>query len=127
MFRGVSILFLLCLFGFCAVAAVSAQMPPPQPAGITRPVKILSKPRADYTDAARTNNIQGTVQVSVTFLPDGTVGKISDVARNNSNLRKFGLVKSAMDAARKVKFQPAMKNGKPVKEVKILEYTFTLY
>jgi TonB family protein len=119
MFRQISILLFLCLVGFCA--AVEAQIQ----AG--KPLLITSKPRADYTDAARENNIQGKVQVRVTFLPDGTIGDVTDVRRNNENLRKFGLVKSAMEAARKIKFQPQMKKGKPVKAVKILEYPFTLY
>jgi hypothetical protein len=119
MFRHISILFLLCLFGFCVAAHAQTET--------DKPLKILSKPRADYTDAARANNIQGTVQIEVTFLPDGTIGKVSDIPQNKENLRRFGLVNSSMAAAKKVKFEPAVKNGKPVKAVKILTYTFTLY
>lgn len=119
MFKHISILFLLCLFSFCL--AVNAQTE------TDKPLKILSKPAANYTDAARTNNIQGSVLVKVTFLANGKIGKVSDVPKNNENLRKFGLVNAAMEAARKIKFEPVMKNGKPVKVVKMLEYNFTLY
>lgn len=131
MFKQVSILLFLCLVSFCAVAEAQRQGQPPQPrqpqAAINKPLKIFSKPRAYYTDLARANNIQGTVRVSVTFLPDGTIGKVGDVARNHENLRKFGLVRAAMEAARKVKFEPEIRNGKPVKTTKILEYGFRIY
>src|SRR5258706_3389145 len=41
--------------------------PPPRIAGVTTGIKILSKPRPGYTDAARTANIQGTVILRVVF------------------------------------------------------------
>ena len=119
MIKHISILFFLCLFSFCL--AVKAQTE------TDKPLMILSKPRPNYTDEARTNNIQGTVQVRVTFLPDGTIGKISDVPQNKENLRRFGLVKAALEAAKKIRFEPAVKNGKPIKATRILTYSFTLY
>lgn len=119
MFKHVSILFLLCLSGFCASA--QAQTEPLQG------LKILSQPQAEYTDQARMNNIQGTVQVRVTFLPNGTIGKVSDVRENHADLRKFGLVRAAMKAAKKIKFEPPVRNGKPLKASAIVEYRFTLF
>jgi TonB family protein len=119
MFKSVSILFLLCLFGFCVAARAQTET--------DKTVKILSKPRADYTDAARTNNVEGRVQVRVTFLADGTIGNIGDVAENHEDLRKHGLVKAAMEAAQKIKFEPAVKNGKPISVTKTLTYSFILY
>ncbi|MDQ3802157.1 MAG: energy transducer TonB [Acidobacteriota bacterium] len=128
MFKRVSVLLFLCLVSFCVVAEAQRQPQTRQrQPGINKPLKILSRPHAAYTDAARQNNIQGTVQVRITFLPDGTIGQVSDVARNHENLRKFGLVRAAMEAARKVKFEPEIRNGKPVKATKIMEYSFTLF
>ncbi|HEX8734765.1 MAG TPA: energy transducer TonB [Pyrinomonadaceae bacterium] len=119
MLKHVSILFVLCLFGFCAIIQAQTET--------NKPVKILSKPRANYTDEARTNNVQGTVLVEVTFLPDGTIGKVSDVPKNKEALRRFGLVKNVIEAAKKIKFEPEIKDGKPIRTTKILSYTFTLY
>ncbi|HEY0047853.1 MAG TPA: energy transducer TonB [Pyrinomonadaceae bacterium] len=119
MFRHISILFLLCLFGFCV--AVKAQTE------TYKPLKILSKPAANYTNAARANNIQGRVRVKVTFMANGKIGKVSDEPQNHEDVKKSGLVKAAIEAAKKIRFEPAIKNGKPVTAVKIIEYTFTLY
>lgn len=94
----------------------------PVPAGPTEPVKIISKPRANYTDAARTNNIQGVVRVRVTFLANGSIGGISPV----SNLG-YGLTEQALAAARSIRFEPAKKGGVPYSVTKVVEYTFTLY
>jgi TonB family protein len=96
--------------------------PEPKPVGPTEPVKIISKPRANYTDAARTNNIQGVVRVKVTFLANGTIGSISPV----SNLG-YGLTEQALAAARSIRFEPAKKGGVPYSVTKVVEYTFTLY
>lgn len=120
MFRHVSILFLLCLFGFCA-APVWAQTQ------ADKPPRILSRPRPAYTDEARKDNIQGVVLVKVTFEADGNIGKVTDVSENAENLRKSGLVNAAIEAAKKIKFEPAMKNGKPAKVTQIMQYRFTLY
>ncbi|HEX8249033.1 MAG TPA: energy transducer TonB [Pyrinomonadaceae bacterium] len=119
MFKHISILLFLCFIGFCTTVKAQTQT--------DKPLKILSKPRPSYTDEARKNNIQGTVQVAVTFLSDGTIGKVGDVRQNNVNLRKYGLVNASIEAARKVKFEPAVKNGKPIRVTKILTYSFTLY
>jgi len=119
MFKLVSVLFFLCLFGFCA--ALPAQTTP------LKNLKILSQPPADFTDEARKNNIQGTVQVRVTFLANGKIGKVSDVRENHEDLRKYGLVAAAMKAAKKIKFEPAVKNGKSQTATAIVEYKFTLY
>jgi protein TonB len=96
--------------------------PEPKPVGPSEPVKIISKPRANYTDAARTNNIQGVVRVRVTFLANGTIGSISPV----SNLG-YGLTEQALAAARSIRFEPAKKAGVPYSVTKVVEYTFTLY
>jgi outer membrane biosynthesis protein TonB len=86
---------------------------------IDKPLKIISKPRAALTTNA---NVQGVVRLRVTFLYCGKIGEISPVSRLPN-----GLTESAIEAARKIRFEPAMKNGKPVNVTKIVEYTFTLY
>lgn len=103
----------------------SEQIPPAPPktnnSGTTA-LKILSKPRAESTEESRKNQVQGTVILRVTFLADGTIGAVSPI----SGLPD-GLTAQAIEAAKKIRFEPAMKDGKPITVVKQVQYTFTLY
>lgn len=96
--------------------------PPVKPIGPTEGVKILAKPRANYTDAARTNNVQGVVRVRVTFLANGSIGSITPVSGLG-----YGLTEQAIAAARSIRFEPAKKGGVPYSVTKVVEYNFTLY
>lgn len=88
----------------------------------TSPIKILSKPRANYTDLARLCMVEGALRVRVTFLANGEIGTVTPVTK-----LPFGLTKSAILAARKLRFEPAFKEGRPISVTKSVEYTFTLY
>ncbi len=96
--------------------------PPKAPVGVTEKIKFILKPRAGYTDQARTNQIQGTVRVRVTFLPSGQIGSVAPV----SGL-PYGLTEQAIAAAKQIKFEPAKKNGVPVTTVAVVEYNFNIY
>jgi TonB family protein len=85
-------------------------------------LKIISKPRANYTDAARQNQIQGTVTLRVTFLESGHIGSVSPI----SGLPD-GLTEQAMAAAAQIRFEPANKNGEPITVTKSVQYSFTIY
>jgi TonB family protein len=95
---------------------------PPAPVGPTIGVNIIAKPRANYTDAARQNQVQGTVTLRVTFTAGGSIGSISPV----SGL-PYGLTEQAIAAARGIKFEPAKKNGVPQTVTKQVQYSFTIY
>ncbi len=95
---------------------------PPPPAGPTKGVTITSKPHANYTDAARTAQIQGTVTLKVTFLANGSIGSVSAV----SGLPN-GLTEQAIAAAHGIRFEPALKNGVPQTVTKSVQYSFTIY
>ncbi len=84
------------------------------------PVKILDKPQASRTDGQDCS--QGKVVLRVTFLDSGEIGKISVI----SGLTK-SLTDSAVEAAKKIKFVPAIKDGKPVSVTKPVEYVFSIY
>lgn len=86
------------------------------------PLSLLKKTSANYTDAARQSQTQGTISLSVYFSEDGNTKKILAL----SNLR-YGLTEQAIKAAEQIKFSPQMKDGKPVSVVKIVQYSFTLY
>ncbi len=86
------------------------------------PLKITSKPRAIYTDQARQNQVQGTVVLRVTFKKDGSIGNIKIVKGLPD-----GLTQNTIEAAKKIRFEPAIKKGKPFSVTKNIEYTFTIY
>jgi protein TonB len=96
--------------------------PPPRPTGVTQPLKILSKPRPGYTDAARQNNVQGTVILRVTFLPSGQIGSITAIKG-----LPYGLTEQAIAAARQMKFEPAKRDGIAQAVTRQVEYTFSIY
>jgi TonB family protein len=90
--------------------------------GISSPVFITSKPRATYTDAARRNNVEGTVLVKITFLASGRIGNVS-VLRGLPD----GLTEQAVKAARQIEFEPKKVNGVPVSVAQTFEYSFDIY
>lgn len=83
---------------------------------------ILYKERAKYTEEARANKIQGSVLVALTYTFDGRITDIK-VVRGLPD----GLTESAIEAAKRIRFQPAVKNGQPVSVRGQLEFNFTLY
>ena len=92
------------------------------PRGVTQGLKILSKPRPGYTDAARTANVQGTVILRVTFLASGQIGSVS-VVKGLPN----GLSEQAIAAAKRIAFEPAKTNGQGQTVTKQIEYSFSIY
>jgi len=96
--------------------------PESKPTNITAGVKILSKPRANYTDFARFYEIKGKVVLRVTFSANGTVGAVAVVSK-----LPFGLSEQAIAAARGITFEPAIKEGIPYSVTKPVEYTFIIY
>ena len=96
--------------------------PPPRPVGVTSDIKIISKPVAKYTDAARQNQFSGTVRLRVTFTASGQIGSVSAVGS-----LPYGLTEQAIAAAKSIRFEPAKKDGVPITKIKQIDYSFTLY
>ena len=88
----------------------------------TAPLKLLSKPRAVYTEIARQNNVQGVVKLRVQFLASGQIGLITVVEGLPD-----GLNGQATEAAKKIRFEPQRVRGVPKTTVKQIEYSFILY
>ncbi len=95
---------------------------PPAVRAVTEPLKILAKPKALYTDAARTNNFTGVARLKVTLLASGQVGSISAL-----NRLPHGLTEQAISAARQIRFQPKKVNGVAQSVIMTFEYSFSLY
>lgn len=101
--------------------------PPKPPAAkpappVVQPFKIISKPRANYTDAARQNQVTGVVRVRVTFLPSGAIGSVTPL-----NSLPYGLTEQAISAAKQIRFEPQKSNGSPVAVTKVIEYSFSIF
>ncbi len=79
--------------------------------GVVEPV-LVSSPRVVYPPAARQQGISGKVVVLVLVNEEGTVKE----ARLQQGLAsKFGVNEAVVNSIRHAKFQPATKNGIPVK------------
>jgi len=91
-------------------------------AEVTTKPRILSKPEPTYTDAARNAQVEGTVVLRAILAADGKVKNILVLS-----LLPNGLTERSINAARKIKFEPATKDGRPVSMLVQLEYNFNLY
>jgi TonB family protein len=83
--------------------------------------RLLKKPEPTYTKDALDNKVEGTVILRMVFSKTGRV--------ENIKVRQglpFGLTVQAIEAARKIEFVPAMKDGKAVSMLIQLEYYFSL-
>lgn len=89
---------------------------------VNRKARLGMKPEPAYTEVARRNQITGTVVLKCVFASNGSVTNIRIV----SGL-PFGLTERAIDAAKKIRFIPAVKDGKHVSMWMQLEYNFNLY
>lgn len=85
----------------------------------SRPFIILRQPIPGYRAAMSMERPAGSVMLKVLFRADGSIGAITVLQRPDN-----GLMKSAVEAARKIKFLPAEINGKPVDVTRILRYDF---
>ena len=65
----------------------------------------------------------GVARLRVTFDKSGEITKAEITSSAGCNY----FDKQALKAAKSIKFEPAKKNGKKVTQVKIVEYTFSIY
>lgn len=89
--------------------------------GVSNPVPIVT-PEAEFSDEARRAKYQGAVMVSIIVDSRG-------IPQNPRIVRSLGmgLDEKALDAVRRYRFKPAMKDGKPVAVVMTVEVNFRLY
>jgi TonB family protein len=92
------------------------------PREVSVKARILEKPEPTYTEAARKNQITGTVVIKAVFSSSGQVTNIVAISRLPD-----GLTEKALAAARQIRFIPAMKDGHPVSMYVQMEYNFNLY
>lgn len=81
-----------------------------------------STPDPEYSEPARKAKIQGTVMLALAINAEGTVNAVKVVCSLEP-----GLDQNAADAAKKWKFTPAIKDGKPVPIQIEVSTTFRTY
>jgi TonB family protein len=88
---------------------------------LTTPVQILFKPRPRYPEEALRHRLQGDVLLDVEFRYSGSL-EVLGVRRGLGH----GLNESAIEAARKLRFVPARRDGRPVDTQATLRIRFQL-
>jgi protein TonB len=85
------------------------------------PPQVIFKVKPSYTPEASAAQIQGKVTVSALVLPDGSVQALR-VIRGLG----YGLDEKAMEAVRKWRFRPGLKEGQPIAVAVSVEVHFSL-
>jgi TonB family protein len=108
-------------FGNAMPVAESPSRPKLEDRALTTPVAVTSKPTPVYTEQARKEHVEGEVLLQVVFMASGQV----QVLRVVHGLG-YGLDESAIQAAQRVRFIPAQRNGQPVDSTATLHIMFQL-
>jgi TonB family protein len=89
---------------------------------VTRRAVIVSRPEPVYTDEARKNQITGTVVLRLVLNANGTVTNVVALSRLPD-----GLTEKAVEAARRIQFTPAERDGRKVSQYATINYNFNIY
>jgi len=109
---------------------LSAAPPPPPPkaaapkrirvGGQVEAAKLIFQPKPEYPPLAKMARIQGTVRLEAVISKDGTIQDLRVVSGHPL------LVKSALEAVQRWRYQPTLLNGEPVEVVTEIDVNFTL-
>ncbi|MGI8919017.1 MAG: TonB family protein [Pyrinomonadaceae bacterium] len=86
---------------------------------VKRSPVVIFKPEPMYTEKARKKKAEGMVLMRVVFRASGEV-KILNVLKRLPH----GLTEQALEAAVRIKFEPAILDSEPVSQTILLEYHF---
>jgi TonB family protein len=89
---------------------------------VTTRAQLLARPEPSYSEEARKAGLSGTVVLRAVFAADGTLQNIIVL-----RALPYGMTERAIAAARRIKFVPATKDGRPVSQFIQIEYNFNLY
>jgi len=110
---------------------MSAAPPPPPPPKAAAPKRIrvggsvekamlIFGPKPEYPPLAKMARIQGTVKLEAVISKDGTIQDLKVLTGHPL------LVKSALDAVQRWRYQPTLLNGDPVEVVPEIDVNFSL-
>ena len=89
---------------------------------LSKKANIHIKPEPVYTEQARKFRVSGTVRLRLILMASGKVGGITALTK-----LPHGLTQKAIEAAEKIAFYPAIKDGRPVSQYVTIEYNFHIY
>jgi protein TonB len=110
-------------------AAVAPPPPPPPQAttpkrirvgGQVEQAKLIFKPTPEYPPLAKVARIQGVVRLEAIISRDGTVQDLKVLSGHPL------LVKSALEAVQRWRYQPTLLNGEPVEIITEIDVNFSL-
>jgi TonB family protein len=86
---------------------------------LEKTARLVDAPAAKYPDAAVAAKAKGEVRLRLVLAGDGTVKYIFPMKP-----LKYGLTEAAIEAAKQIKFEPGIRNGKPASQFYTLSYEF---
>lgn len=92
------------------------------PKEVIRKAVIIFRPEPQYPEEAREGRVSGTVILKAVL---SSSGKVTGIEAKKSLPR--GLTEKSIEAARQIKFIPAIKDGKFVSQTIQVEYNFSVY
>ncbi|HEX8283984.1 MAG TPA: energy transducer TonB [Pyrinomonadaceae bacterium] len=95
---------------------------PSRQVGVARKAVITFKPEPGFTEEARRFNVAGVVRLRAILASSGEVKSVTVV-----KALPHGLTRNALDAALRVRFEPAQMDGRAVSQYVVLEYNFNIY
>jgi len=117
------------VIGSVLTAAAAAPPPPPPVAaapkrirvgGQVESAKLIFQPKPEYPPLAKMARIQGTVRLDAVISKDGTIQDLKVISGHPL------LVKSALEAVQRWRYQPTMLNGEAVEVATEIDVNFTL-
>ena len=107
---------------------LSSAPPPPKPTtpkrirlgGQVEAARLIFAPKPEYPPLAKMARIQGSVRLEAIISKDGTIQDLKVVSGHPL------LVKSAIEAVSRWRYQPTLLNGEPVEVVTEVDVNFTL-
>jgi protein TonB len=109
-------------------AATPPPPPPPKPAapkrirvgGQVESARLIFQPHPEYPPLAKMARIQGVVRLDATISKDGTIQDLKVISGHPL------LVKAALDAVQRWRYQPTLLNGEAVEVATEIDVNFTL-
>jgi TonB family protein len=89
---------------------------------VSRHAQIISRPEPLYTEEARRNQLTGTVTLRLVLNANWTVTNVVALSRLPD-----GLTEKAVEAARRIQFTPAERDGRKVSQYATINYNFNIY
>jgi TonB family protein len=89
---------------------------------VSQKARITFKPEPGFTEWARRFEVTGVVRLRAILSKTGEVTNVSVVKH-----LPHGLTEMSIDAARRIRFEPAQKDGQPVSQYVVLEYNYNIY